>query len=73
MTSRMNTATQTRKWLCSAMASMLLVANASIVHADQSFDRGRCEAVSVIRELRKILTPNGVDRAELIRIGGIDQ
>lgn len=33
----------------------------------------RQEAVEVIRELRRIVTPNGVDRREIIRIGGIDQ
>ena len=69
----MSNVTQTRKWLPPAVTSMFLLANASIVHAGQSFDRGRSQAVSVIRELRRILTPNGVDRAELVRIGGIDQ
>ena len=33
----------------------------------------RREAVDVIRELRRIVTPNGVERQETVRIGGIDQ
>lgn len=33
----------------------------------------RQESVEVIRELRRILTPNGVERNEAIRIGGINQ
>jgi pimeloyl-ACP methyl ester carboxylesterase len=33
----------------------------------------RAEATAVIRELRRIVTPNGVERAEVVRIGGIDQ
>ena len=35
--------------------------------------RNRAEATDVIRELRRIVTPNGVERAETVRIGGIDQ
>lgn len=33
----------------------------------------RQQAVDVVRELRRIVTPNGVDRSELVRIGGIEQ
>jgi proline iminopeptidase len=33
----------------------------------------RAEATAVIAELRRIVTPLGIDRAELVRIGGIDQ
>lgn len=33
----------------------------------------RQEAVETIRELRRIVTPNGVERNETVRIGGIDQ
>nr|WP_197026687.1 alpha/beta fold hydrolase [Caulobacter sp. UNC358MFTsu5.1] len=33
----------------------------------------RQEAVEVIRELRRIATPNGVDRSETLSIGGVDQ
>lgn len=33
----------------------------------------RQEAVEVIRELRRIATPNGVDRSETLLIGGVDQ
>lgn len=33
----------------------------------------RQEAVEVVRELRRIVTPDGVERNEAVRIGGIDQ
>jgi len=33
----------------------------------------RAEATEIVRELRKIVAPNGVERAEAVRIGGIDQ
>jgi len=33
----------------------------------------RQELVDVVRELRRIVTPNGVERNETVRIGGIDQ
>lgn len=33
----------------------------------------RQEAVEIVRELRRIVSPNGVERNETVRIGGIDQ
>ncbi len=33
----------------------------------------RAEAVDVVRQLRRVVTPNGIERAETVRIGGIDQ
>ncbi len=33
----------------------------------------RAEATAVVAELRRIVTPQGIDRAEMVRIGGIDQ
>jgi proline iminopeptidase len=33
----------------------------------------RAEATAIIANARKILTPNGVERLEKVRIGGIDQ
>src|SRR5690242_13285426 len=35
--------------------------------------RDRAEATEVIRGLRKIVTPNGIEEARMLRIGGIDQ
>ena len=35
--------------------------------------RDRAEATAVIRELRHIVAPNGIERAESVRIGGINQ
>ena len=33
----------------------------------------RAEAIAIVADARKILTPNGVERLEKVRIGGIDQ
>jgi pimeloyl-ACP methyl ester carboxylesterase len=33
----------------------------------------RAEATDVVRGLRRIVTPNGIERAQTVRIGGIDQ
>ena len=33
----------------------------------------RAEATAIIANARKIVTPNGVERLEALRIGGIDQ
>jgi len=33
----------------------------------------RAEATDVVRQLRRIVTPNGIERAQTVRIGGIDQ
>ena len=33
----------------------------------------RAEAVAIVRELRRIVSPNGIERATTVRIGGIDQ
>lgn len=49
-----------------------LVASPALA-ADDPKPRNRAEATAVIRELRRIVTPNGIERAETVRIGGIDQ
>lgn len=41
--------------------------------ADGPKPRNRAEATEVVRGLRRIVTPNGIDRAEAIKIGGIKQ
>jgi proline iminopeptidase len=33
----------------------------------------RAEATDVVRALRRIVTPDGIDRSEIVRIGGVDQ
>lgn len=41
--------------------------------AQKSVIENRQDAVNVIRELRRILTPQGVERNETVKIGGINQ
>lgn len=46
---------------------------AQAVAAEPVKPAGRQEAVEIIRELRRIVSPHGVERSEAVRIGGIDQ
>lgn len=57
----------------SALAVVLTLTLSTGVAAKEPQANGRSEAVSVIRELRRIVTPNGIERSQLVRIGGIDQ
>jgi pimeloyl-ACP methyl ester carboxylesterase len=41
--------------------------------AEQSIPSNRQEAVELVKELRRIVTPDGIERSESVRIGGIDQ
>lgn len=52
-------------------ACALIVGQAAVAQTDRLSSRQ--EAVDVVRELRRIVTPNGVERNETVRIGGIDQ
>lgn len=52
---------------------MVLALASGPAAADAPKPTRRSEATEVIRELRRIVTPRGVERAELLRIGGIDQ
>ncbi|HEY2178859.1 MAG TPA: alpha/beta fold hydrolase [Caulobacteraceae bacterium] len=49
------------------------LALAGPVHAAGPPPNNRAEAVEVVRGLRRIVTPHGIDIAETVRIGGIDQ
>lgn len=60
----------TVRMLVTALAA--LVAGFALA-AEGPKPRDRAEAVDVVRELRRIVTPRGVDRGERVRIGGIDQ
>src|SRR5512143_2582777 len=55
-------------------AAMLAAAIPLAGHAaDAPKPRNRAEATDVIRELRRIVTPQGIERTQTVRIGGIDQ
>lgn len=49
----------------------MTVGQAAVAQTDKLSSRQ--ESVAVIQELRRIVTPNGVERNETVRIGGIDQ
>jgi len=51
--------------------AMIGLAQPALAQEDGAMDRQA--AVGVVRELRRIVTPNGVERSEAVRIGGIDQ
>lgn len=52
---------------------LLVVTAATSGWAQQPMPTNRVEATDVVRELRRIVTPRGVERSEFVRIGGIDQ
>jgi hypothetical protein len=52
----------------------LLVFTAASARADQAAKpSNRAEATGIIANARKVVTPDGVERLEKVRIGGIDQ
>ncbi|MFN3514994.1 MAG: alpha/beta fold hydrolase [Phenylobacterium sp.] len=54
-----------------AMATLLLATPA--LGAEEPKPRNRAEATAVVQELRRIVTPNGIERNTTVRIGGIEQ
>ncbi len=56
------------------MAAVVALACFPAAHAaDAPKPTNRAEATDVVRGLRRIVTPNGIDRAEAVTIGGIKQ
>jgi pimeloyl-ACP methyl ester carboxylesterase len=56
------------------MASICFGIGASVIRAeDAPSPTSRAEAVQIIADLRHIVTPQGIERHEKVRIGGIDQ
>ena len=59
-----------------ALAALALPAAAQIPTSgapERPHPRDRAEATEIIRSLRHIVTPNGIEQARTVRIGGIDQ
>lgn len=56
-----------------AAALMLLAALTPLRAEEPPAPANRAEAVKVVAELRRIVTPEGIERHEKVRIGGIDQ
>ncbi len=54
-------------------ALMLLAALAPLRAEEPPAPANRAEAVKIVAELRRIVTPEGIERHEKVRIGGIDQ
>lgn len=53
---------------------LLTVTGAAVIRADEpAKPANRAQATAIIANVRKILTPNGVERLEKVRIGAIDQ
>jgi len=60
--------------LAARLAIFLAVFVMAAARADEPVKpANRAEATAIIADARKILTPNGVERLEKVRIGGIDQ
>jgi proline iminopeptidase len=56
-----------------SILGMALALAGSSASADGPRPNNRAEATSIVQELRRIVTPNGVERNEAVRIGGIEQ
>jgi hypothetical protein len=52
---------------------MLAAAAAPPVAAQEPGPHSRAEAVEIVRQMRRIVAPEGVERLEAVSIGGIDQ
>src|SRR5258708_7816927 len=60
--------------LAAHLLTFLAVFAVSPARADEpAKPASRAEATAIIADARKIVTPNGVERLEKVRIGGIDQ
>src|SRR5690606_23087690 len=58
-------------WILAVAAFVMIVGQPAV--ADEAKPVTRQESVEIVRELRRIVTPDGVERNEVVRIGGIDQ
>ena len=58
---------------CILTIALSLMCVAQTAAAESTRASSRQEALDVVRELRRIVSPNGVERNETVRIGGIDQ
>jgi pimeloyl-ACP methyl ester carboxylesterase len=56
-----------------ALTAVLAFAGAALAAGPPPKPTNRAEATEVVRGLRRIVTPNGIERAQTVRIGGIDQ
>lgn len=57
----------------SLLAGLALAAPAAAQTDPPPHPRDRAEATEIVRGLRRIVTPNGIEEARTVRIGGIDQ
>ena len=55
------------------LAFLAILAAVPVRAQDPAKPASRAEATAIIANARKIVTPNGVERLEKVRIGGIDQ
>ncbi|SHM96725.1 Pimeloyl-ACP methyl ester carboxylesterase [Duganella sacchari] len=55
-----------RDWLAAVLVGVCSLAQAA-------GPNNRAEAVQIVAEMRRVVTPGGVERSQMVRIGGIDQ
>ena len=58
---------------CVATASTALLAMCPMAFAADQSPSSRAEAIQIVADMRRIVTPNVIERLEKVRIGGIDQ
>ena len=71
MTARLKISTKSLFRLAAVLVLLAVPGLAGDTAAPKPFSRA--EATAIIANARKIVTPNGIERLERVRIGGIDQ
>lgn len=59
--------------LVSMLTTILMCLVAPVTLAQAPGSASRAEAIKIVAEMRRIVTPEGVERLQSVRIGGIDQ
>lgn len=55
------------------LAAVLVLASKASAQTDEVRPASRAQATAIIAEARRIVTPDGIERMDKVRIGGIDQ
>lgn len=59
--------------LAAMLTTILALCGTAAAAADATGPNGRAEAIKILSDMRRIASPQGVERLEAVRIGGIDQ
>lgn len=63
----------TRLFVAAILATVLVPWSTTATAQEVAGPNSRAEAIKIVSELRRIVSPEGIERLEAVRIGGIDQ